>query len=36
VPYHRVIRADGSIGEYGPDGIGLKRRLLAHEGVELE
>jgi methylated-DNA-[protein]-cysteine S-methyltransferase len=35
VPYHRVIRADGSIGEYGPDGIGLKRRLLAHEGVEL-
>jgi O-6-methylguanine DNA methyltransferase len=35
VPYHRVIRADGSLGEFGPDGSGLKRRLLAHEGVEL-
>jgi methylated-DNA-[protein]-cysteine S-methyltransferase len=35
VPYHRVIRADGSLGEYGPEGVGLKRRLLAHEGVSL-
>jgi methylated-DNA-[protein]-cysteine S-methyltransferase len=35
VPYHRVIRADGSLGDFGPDGSGLKRRLLAHEGVEL-
>jgi len=35
VPYHRVIRADGTIGEFGPDGVGLKRRMLALEGVVL-
>jgi methylated-DNA-[protein]-cysteine S-methyltransferase len=35
VPYHRVIRSDGTLGPYGPDGSDLKRRLLALEGVEL-
>lgn len=33
VPYHRVIRADGSIGGYGALGSERKRRLLALEGV---
>ncbi len=33
VPYHRVIRADGSIGTFGRDGDVLKRRLLRLEGV---
>ena len=32
VPYHRVIRADGSIGEWGPAGNAYKVRLLAHGG----
>ena len=35
VPYHRVIRADGSIGEWGPEGNAYKRRLLRHEGLHL-
>jgi methylated-DNA-[protein]-cysteine S-methyltransferase len=35
VPYHRVIRSDGTIGSFGPGGDGLKRRLLALEGVRL-
>ena len=35
VPYHRVIRSDGTIGPYGPDGVDEKRRLLALEGVAL-
>ena len=35
VPYHRVIRSDGSIGSFGPGGDALKRRLLALEGVRL-
>ncbi|MDR1189354.1 MAG: methylated-DNA--[protein]-cysteine S-methyltransferase [Bifidobacteriaceae bacterium] len=30
VPCHRVIRADGGLGNYGTD-IQIKRRLLAHE-----
>ena len=34
VPCHRVVSATG-IGGYGPSGVGLKRRLLALEGVEL-
>ncbi len=34
VPCHRVVAANG-IGGYGPAGVGLKRRLLALEGVEL-
>lgn len=33
-PCHRVVGATG-IGGYGADGLGLKRRLLALEGVEL-
>ncbi len=35
VPYHRVIRSDGSIGEWGPEGNAYKRRLLRHEGLHL-
>jgi len=34
VPCHRVVAADG-IGGYGSSGVGLKRRLLALEGVRL-
>ncbi len=34
VPCHRVVAAAG-IGGYGASGVGLKRRLLALEGVEL-
>jgi methylated-DNA-[protein]-cysteine S-methyltransferase len=34
VPCHRVVAADG-IGRYGSAGIGVKRRLLALEGVAL-
>jgi O-6-methylguanine DNA methyltransferase len=34
VPCHRVVGADG-IGGYGPSGVGIKRRLLALEGVVL-
>jgi O-6-methylguanine DNA methyltransferase len=35
VPCHRVVRGDGSIGEYGCGGPAVKRALLAAEGVEL-
>jgi len=35
VPCHRVVAADG-IGTYGSAGPGIKRRLLALEGVSLE
>ena len=34
VPCHRVVAADG-IGGYGQDGVPIKRRLLALEGVRL-
>ena len=34
IPGHRVVAANG-IGRYGPSGVGLKRRLLALEGVHL-
>jgi O6-methylguanine-DNA--protein-cysteine methyltransferase len=34
VPCHRVVAADG-IGSYGSAGIGVKRRLLALEGIDL-
>jgi methylated-DNA-[protein]-cysteine S-methyltransferase len=34
LPCHRVVAADG-IGGYGEAGVGLKRRLLALEGVDL-
>jgi methylated-DNA-[protein]-cysteine S-methyltransferase len=33
-PCHRVVGATG-IGGYGDSGVGLKRRLLALEGIEL-
>ena len=33
VPYHRVIRGDGTIGMYGELGVERKRRLLELEGV---
>ena len=33
VPCHRVVRTDGTLGGFSaPGGLGLKRRLLAHEG----
>lgn len=35
VPCHRVIRADGLIGEYGAGGPGRKAQMLAREGVDL-
>jgi methylated-DNA-[protein]-cysteine S-methyltransferase len=34
LPCHRVVGADG-IGGYGPAGVGVKRRLLALEGVRV-
>jgi methylated-DNA-[protein]-cysteine S-methyltransferase len=34
VPCHRVVAADG-IGGYGSAGVGVKRRLLALEGIDL-
>lgn len=33
IPCHRVIKSDGSIGGYSK-GIGLKKRLLAREGID--
>ncbi len=37
VPCHRIVRSDGSIGQYGEGakGVAIKRRLLAREGVSL-
>ena len=35
VPCHRVVRADGSIGQYSLGGVENKRRLLAIEGARL-
>ena len=35
VPCHRVIRADGKIGEYNRGGSDAKRALLISEGVVL-
>ncbi len=35
VPCHRVIRADGKIGEYNRGGPAKKRALLIAEGVKL-
>jgi O-6-methylguanine DNA methyltransferase len=32
LPAHRVVRADGSLGEYGSHGVRYKQRLLALEG----
>lgn len=36
VPCHRVVRSDGSIGEYSLGGASVKRRLLTAEGVDLD
>jgi O-6-methylguanine DNA methyltransferase len=33
IPCHRVIRSDGSLGEYNRGGTEAKRRLLRAEGV---
>jgi O-6-methylguanine DNA methyltransferase len=33
VPCHRVIRSDGSLGEYNRGGTAAKRRLLRAEGA---
>lgn len=35
VPCHRVIRSDGSLGEYNRGGPRVKAKLLAKEGVLL-
>ena len=35
IPCHRVVRTDGRIGHYGAGGPSAKRRLLAHEGVDV-
>ena len=35
VPCHRVVTSSGSLGGYG-GGMPLKKRLLEHEGIELE
>lgn len=34
IPCHRVVRADGRIGEYGAGGPAAKRELLAVEGID--
>lgn len=36
VPWHRVVRRDGSIGLPDADGGALQRRLLSEEGVEFD
>lgn len=33
IPCHRVVRSDGSVGEYNRGGSGKKRELLEQEGV---
>ena len=33
IPCHRVVRSDGSLGNYNRGGEGKKRALLRHEGV---
>jgi hypothetical protein len=35
VPCHRVVRTDGTIGQYSLGGPGNKRRVLEAEGVDL-
>ena len=34
IPCHRVVRADGRVGEYGAGGPAAKRAMLASEGVD--
>ncbi|HET9050623.1 MAG TPA: MGMT family protein [Candidatus Dormibacteraeota bacterium] len=36
IPCHRVVRIDGRIGEYGLGGPSNKRRLLSHEGLDVD
>ncbi len=36
IPCHRVVRADGHIGEYGAGGPTAKRAMLATEGVDAD
>lgn len=36
IPCHRVVRADGRIGEYGAGGPEAKRAILAHEGIDTD
>jgi methylated-DNA-[protein]-cysteine S-methyltransferase len=36
IPCHRVVRSDGSLGEYSGGGPMMKRRVLAFEGARLE
>ena len=36
VPCHRVVRADGSLGEYSGGGPAVKTRVLAYEGAPVE
>lgn len=36
IPCHRVVRSDGSLGEYSGGGPSVKAKLLAFEGVDLE
>jgi O-6-methylguanine DNA methyltransferase len=35
IPCHRVIRADGTVGQYG-FGVAMKRRLLGGEGIDVD
>ena len=36
IPCHRVVRADGHVGEYGAGGPAAKRAMLATEGVDAD
>ena len=36
IPCHRVVRADGRVGQYSAGGPSMKARVLAFEGVDLE
>jgi O-6-methylguanine DNA methyltransferase len=36
VPCHRVVRSDGTLGQYSLGGPDVKRRILAAEGVDLD
>jgi O-6-methylguanine DNA methyltransferase len=36
IPCHRVIRSDGSMGQYGGFGTVMKRRLLEGEGIDVD
>ena len=36
IPCHRVIKSDGTVGEYNRGGSQQKRKILIEEGVQLE